>query len=133
MSVFVDTNVFLRFLTQDDAGQSSTAEQLFRDAAAGKIHLVTGPPVLFELAWTLKRSYDMPMDGVLSFLEAVVSLPGLDLLDRPTVHAALACAREQHLDFADAYILASIQVQELDGLATFNQKHFRKAGIKLLP
>jgi predicted nucleic acid-binding protein len=45
----------------------------------------------------------------------------------------MACAREQHLDFADAYILASVQVEELDGLATFNQRHFRKAGITLLP
>lgn len=133
MSLFVDTNVFLRFLTRDDAGQTAAAEKLFREAAVGKIHLVTGPPVLFELAWTLKRAYHMAPERVLAVLEAVAALPGLDLLDARAVHAALACARAQDMEFADAYIVALVQIEDLDGLATFNQRHFQKAGVKLLP
>ena len=27
-----------------------------------KISLVTGPPVLFEIAWTLRSAYDLPRE-----------------------------------------------------------------------
>lgn len=57
-TVFVDSNVFLRFFTVDDAGQHERAAQLFEKAAAGKVKLVTGPPVRFEIAWTLRSAYD---------------------------------------------------------------------------
>ena len=38
-SLFVDTNVFLRFLTNDDPAKAKRAETLFRDALRGKIKL----------------------------------------------------------------------------------------------
>ena len=34
-SLFVDTNVFLRFLTNDDPAKAKRAETLFRDALRG--------------------------------------------------------------------------------------------------
>ena len=40
-SLFVDTNVFLRFLTNDDPAKAKRAEILFRDALRGKVKLVT--------------------------------------------------------------------------------------------
>jgi len=133
MRVFVDTNMFLRFFTDDDSGQSAKAEKLFHDAAKGKLRLVTGPPVLFEMAWTLKRSYGVAPDQILTLLEAVAAMPGLDLLDDVTVRLGLTLAREHHMDFADAYIAATVQVERLGALATFNARHFRTLGMKLLP
>ncbi|MCX5758081.1 MAG: type II toxin-antitoxin system VapC family toxin, partial [Candidatus Hydrogenedentes bacterium] len=75
--VFVDSNVFLRFFTQDDAGQYKDAVKLFRDAAVGELELVAGPPVLFEIAWTLRAAYRQPREKVLEVLSAIRALPGL--------------------------------------------------------
>lgn len=57
MSVFVDANVFIRFFAWDDEAQAGAAERLFTAAREGKARLVTGPPVFFELAWTLGYRY----------------------------------------------------------------------------
>ena len=50
MRVLVDANVFLRYFTLDDAGQHGRAARLFGEGSQGNIDLVTGPPVLFEVA-----------------------------------------------------------------------------------
>ena len=104
---FVDANVFLRFLTVDDEGQHQKAARLFETAREGKCRLVTGPPVLFELAWTLRGAYKTPKDRVLEILSAVFATPGMSLTDAPLVAEALSLAAANGVEFADAYIAAS--------------------------
>lgn len=128
---FVDTNVFLRFLTVDDRGQHARAARLLESAARGERRLVSGPPVLFELAWTLRAVYKMPRVTVLEVLSAVFAIPGLTLTDAPLVAEALSLAAETALDFADAYIASSSRAAECSGVATFNQKNFAKLGVEL--
>ena len=130
-TVFVDTNVFLRFFTKDDAGQHAKAARLLRSAAAGKLELVTGPPVLFEIAWTLESAYRQPRDKVLDALSAIAAISGLTLLDADVVDAALALARRTGSDFADAYIAASAVKSRADEVATFNRRHFGRLGVAL--
>ena len=40
-SIFVDTNIFLRFLTNDDPAKAERAGKMFRDAVAGRLSLRT--------------------------------------------------------------------------------------------
>lgn len=47
--LFVDTNVFLRFLTNDVPEQAAAVEALFRRAAAGEVRLVTNTMVVAEI------------------------------------------------------------------------------------
>jgi uncharacterized protein len=54
VSFFVDTNVFLRFLTNDDPAKAKRAETLFRDALRGKIRLAISLLVIAEMIWTLE-------------------------------------------------------------------------------
>ena len=130
-TVFVDANVFLRFFTTDDAGQHERAAALFRLAAGGKVALVTGPPVLFEIAWTLRAAYRQPNDKVLDALSAIAATPGVTLLDRDLVEEAIALARGQEVEFADAYIAASARKAGADEIATFNRKYFERTGAAL--
>lgn len=129
--VFVDANVFLRFFTADDRGQAARAEQLFRRADAGEVALVGGPPVLFELAWTLRSAYRQSGPQVCDVLSAILSLGGLELTDRAQVEEAVRLARATGQDFADAYIAASVPSTRSDELATFNRKHFTRLGTPL--
>ena len=68
-SVFLDSNVFLRFFTRDNAGHHERAAELFREAKNDRISLVTGPPVLFEIAWTLKAAYKQPNEKILTAIK----------------------------------------------------------------
>lgn len=124
--VFVDANVFLRFFTQDDAGQHEKARALFTAAEAGKMELVSGPPVLFEVAWTLRSAYAVSAGQILDILDAITAFSCLSLSDETTVLLAISLAREAGVEFADAYIAASAQALGADQIATFNTKHFTR-------
>ena len=130
-TVFVDANVFLRFFTLDDRGQHDQAARLFQQAAAGKVALATGPPVLFEIAWTLRSAYRQSNARVLEVLSAIAAVPGLVLTDRRIVEAALALAKTSGQEFADAYIASASRELEADEVATFNRKHFDQLGVTL--
>lgn len=130
---FVDANVFLRFLTVDDEGHHQRAVRLFEAARAGECRLVTGPPVLFELAWTLRAAYKTPRARVLEILSAVFAMPGIALTDAPLVAAALTLASATGSEFADAYIAASTRAAGCAGVATFDRKDFAKLGVELAP
>lgn len=132
-TVFVDANVFLRFFTTDDEGHHERAGELLRRAAAGQVDLVTGPPVLFEIAWTLRAAYRQPNPKVLAVLSAILALPGLRVTDAPLAEQALALARNSGAAFADAHIVASAETVTADAIATFNRKHFQKLGAALHP
>jgi predicted nucleic acid-binding protein len=129
--VFVDTNVLLRFLTRDDAGQCERAEQLFHEARDGGVVLVTGPPVLFELAWTLRRAYKVPPRRVLEILSSLLAWGELELTDRALVEAAVERARVSGQEFADAYVVALAEAVGARGVATFNERDFRALGARL--
>lgn len=131
-SIFVDANVFLRFLTMDDAGQMSRVLSLFKKAEKGNIRLVTGPPVLFEIAWTLKKAYKKSSEEILDLLASLVSTSWLDMTDRDLVEEAVNIAKISCQDFADAYIHASSIKAGADSIATFNKKHFEKMGSVLM-
>ena len=130
-TVFVDANVFLRFFTLDERGQHDQAEELFRRAASGRIALVTGPPVLFEIAWTLRSAYRQTNANVLEALSAIAALPGLRLTDGRIVQDALALAKASGQEFADAYIASASLEAGADAAATFNRKHFDQLGVTL--
>jgi predicted nucleic acid-binding protein len=130
-TVFVDSNVFLRFLTTDDAGQHEKAAALFRRAAAGKVALVTGPPVLFEVAWTLRGSYGLPREKILDMLSAIGAFHGLKLLDADIAAEAIALAKRKGAHFADAYIVAGALAAGADEVASFNRADFERLAAKL--
>lgn len=132
-SWFIDTNIFLRFLTVDDEGQHEKSVRLFESARRGECRLVAGPPVLFELAWTLRAAYKTPKDRVLEILSAVFATPGMTLTDAPLVADALTLASATGAEFADAYVAVSSRTAGCTGVATFNRKDFARLGVEQAP
>jgi predicted nucleic acid-binding protein len=126
--VFVDANVFLRFFTRDDAGHHERAARLFRAGEGGSLALVSGPPVLFEIAWTLRVAYRRNKAEVLDVLEAVLAFPGLTLTDAAVCREAIQRARTSGTEFADAYIAALASACGAGTVATFNLADFRRLG-----
>lgn len=127
-TVFVDANVFLRFFTADEDGHHRKAVSLLKAASAGHLRLVTGPPVLFEIAWTLRSSYRLENEKIIDVLGRLAALPGLRITDGETVDEALAVARQTGQEFADAYVHVLALQEKVDAVATFNRKHFERMG-----
>lgn len=131
-SWFVDANIFLRFFTVDEQDQHQRAASLILKAREGEIRLIFGPPVLFELAWTLRSAYKIPREKVQEVLSAVFAMPGLVMTDAHLVETALTLAANAGVEFPDAYIAAGALAADCDGVATFNRKDFARMRVKLV-
>ena len=133
MLAFVDANIFIRlFAAEDDHTQAARSEELLKRARAGEIDLITGPPVLFEIAWTLSYRYKLADEKVLDVLEAILAFPNLKVTDRELVVKAICLAKERGGGYADSYIAVSASYVKADNVATFNVKDFTKLGASLL-
>ena len=75
------------YFPEPDQGQSERAANLFRRAGVGEIGLFSGPPVLFEVAWVLRRAYHVPRDKVLKALSAILAVPGMEVIDAELVRS----------------------------------------------
>jgi predicted nucleic acid-binding protein len=130
---FIDSNILLRYVTADDRSQQAKALKLFQRAEKGQIRLVTGPPVFFEVAWTLRSAYEMPREQILQTLLTVMTLRGLKVTDAELVGAALETAFRTGQEFADAYVFELARHEGVDGIVTFNTRDFAKMGAELYP
>lgn len=133
-SVFVDTNVFLRFLTDDVPQQAAAVEALFQRAAAGEVRLTTNAMVLTELVWVLESYYHLGRPEVQERAMAVACMDGLIVPEVDVVIDALLAYGEAKVDFIDAYNACWMRERGLSGVATFDKQHYsRLQGMVVYP
>lgn len=124
--VFVDANVFLRYLTNDIPEQADAVDAFLERAASGEIRLVTSVLVVAEVVWTLSSFYKRPKEQVRDAVLAICHTPGLEVEDADALVQAAEWHTEKNVDFADAYHVAWTLAQGLADIRTFNLKHFRR-------
>jgi predicted nucleic acid-binding protein len=121
--VFVDTNLFIRYLTNDDPSKADRVEVLLRKAAAGDVSLMTTELVLAETVWVLESSYNLGNAQVAPLVRGILATPGLDVLNGALVSRALDHYETIGIDFIDGYIAAVMEKQGIDELYSFDKKH----------
>ncbi|GAB5550166.1 MAG: PIN domain-containing protein [Sandaracinaceae bacterium] len=124
--VFVDANIFLRYLTNDVPEQADAVEAFLDRAASGEIQLVTSVLVIAEVVWTLGSFYKRTKEQVRDAVLALCHTPGLDVEDADGLVQAAEWHAEKNVDFADAYHAAWMISRGLTDVRTFNLKHFRR-------
>lgn len=106
---FVDTNLFVRYLTNDDTEKADRVEALLGEASEGKVRLVTADLVLVELIWVLESSYDMKTGEITPMIRAILATPGLDVINGTLVARALDHYEGKNVDIVDGYIAALME------------------------
>jgi predicted nucleic-acid-binding protein len=100
----VDTNVLVRFLTQDDPEQARRVDSFFaRLERAGESAHVSAV-VLCELAWVLRSLYGLKREEIQRALETLLEADRLEIEARGIVHRAVALYGGGSGDFADYMI-----------------------------
>jgi uncharacterized protein len=125
-SVFVDTNVFLRFLTNDDPAKGKRAENLFRDALRGKVKLATSLLVIAEIVWTLESFYNLEKSDIAGKVEKILNTPNVYCPEAPLLYMALDLYTHANIDFVDAYNAFHMKDQGLTEILTYDRKHFAR-------
>ena len=121
---FIDTNLFLRYLTNDVPEQADAVEVLLGRAEAGGVWLLTNRLVMAEVVWTLESFYKKTKAEVRDAVLAILNTPGLDIEAHDQVLQAAIWYAEKNVDFIDACIAAQLFDNGPDDIYTFNRKHF---------
>jgi predicted nucleic acid-binding protein len=120
----LDTNVLLRYLTEDNAEQSERALRLLQLVESGQRSVLLTEAVLVETAQVLssKRLYDIPRETVQLRLGEVIRMSGVKLVNKGLYLRALALfSAMPRLSFVDAILIAHAQRESDRTVLSFDQ------------
>ncbi len=127
----LDSNVLVRYLTQDDELQSKIATRVvdsFTAESPGYLPLVA----LAETVWVLKRGYRVSRSRIADIVDMLLNSSDLIIEDRPAVHFALRIYRATAADFGDALIAFSAERAGCVETVSFDKAAAEHCGMRLL-
>ena len=127
--VFLDTNIFLRFLTRDDPHQAATCRRLFERAEAGQLRLTTSHLALAEIVWTLESHYRLSRDEIVGTLRDLLAMKSFKIERKGMLRDAVALYASTNVDFVDAYHAAHLRNRKIPTICSFD-RDFESLSIK---
>ncbi|MGA7304596.1 MAG: type II toxin-antitoxin system VapC family toxin [Rhodothermales bacterium] len=100
----LDTNVIVRYLTQDDPVQAARAAQAIEDAADRGDRLILSDVVLCELVWVLESAYGYNRSQVGDVVERILQTAQFEFDHKDQLWQAWQDYRGEGGDFADYLI-----------------------------
>ena len=106
---FVDTNIFIRFLTKDDPKKADACFDLLQRAEKGEINLQTTESVIAETVYILesKRLYNLSRKEIYQKLFPLLKIKSLKIPYKNSLLLALDIYSKKNLDFEDAVLIAN--------------------------
>ena len=130
---FVDTNLFLRYLTNDVPEQAEAVEEVLRRARNEELLLRTSVLVIAEVVGTLDAYYRLSREDIRDKVLAILITPGLAVEKLDMVALAVNHYADLNVDFIDAYNALWTKSHGLESVVTFDTKHFsRLPGVKAI-
>lgn len=127
-----DTNVLVRYLTQDDPVQSPKAvdliERKLSEANPGFVSVV----VMVETVWILERAYGFSGGEIAATIERMLQADVLLVDCEQEVFTAMLALKDDRASFADALIGALNAQAGCSVTVTFDRRAARLAGFGLL-
>ncbi len=125
--VVIDTNLLVRYLTDDEPQKAKAVDALLNSAGKGEIKILIPSIVIAELVWVLESFYKMTADDITGLVEAILNTPGVDTQDKSVIKASLKLYRSKKIDLIDAWIIEFAKFKGANRIYTFDKKHFRNA------
>ena len=127
----LDTNVLVRYLTQDDAVQSPQATEIIERrltvASPGFVSVVA----MVETAWVLDRVYRLSGQDIAAAIERMLQVEVLVIEKEQEVFAAMVALKQGRRAFADALIAELGTGAGCIYTLTFDTQAVRLSGFKL--
>jgi predicted nucleic acid-binding protein len=127
---FIDTNIFLRYLTKDDPSKYERCREMFKRALEGDIAISTSGMVIAELVWTLLSYYKVPKAEVVEKISVILGTPNLFIPDKNVLIDALILYARRNIDFIDAYNAVFMRYQGLHEIYSYDEDFEAVEGIE---
>jgi predicted nucleic acid-binding protein len=121
-AVFVDTNIFLRHLLNDDLTRSPACRDLFRAIEQGSVSAWTSPLVISEIVFILSnpRTYGVSRADIRDRLLPLIGLSGLGVVQKRLYPGIFDIYVSLPIDYVDAYHAALLTSQNQDTLYSYD-------------
>ena len=123
---FVDTNLFIRYLTNDDPVLADRVEKLLDEASSGNLALISTELVMAETVWVLESSYNLTHIQITPLLRSILATPGLEIINGDIVSGALVLYEQKNVDFVDAYIAVLMEKRGIKEIYSYDRKHLSR-------
>ncbi len=127
----LDTNVLVRWLVVDDAGQAETVASMFDQYSRDRARLFVPVTVVLELEWVLRACYGFDKASVLAALDALLGVEEIEFQHESAVEVALWHYRPGGApDFADCVHLALVSESARGPLLSFDRRTAKLDGVR---
>lgn len=129
---YIDSNVILRYLTQDPPEMAEKALNIFTEAKKGRLTLLITSLTVAEVVWVLESYYGHPKKKIFETLSQFLLCDGLEVESLDLIIASLDVYHEKNIDFADAVLGSQALQKGLPFVYSFDHHLNRIPGITLL-
>jgi predicted nucleic-acid-binding protein len=126
----LDTNILVRFLTQDDPIQSPRATEIIERRLTEENPGFVSIVAMVETVWVLDRAYRLAANEIAAAVERMLQTDVLVVENEQEVFSAMIALKEGRGSFADAVIAALGTRAGCSRTLTFDQKALRLSGFE---
>jgi predicted nucleic acid-binding protein len=126
---FLDTNVLLRLFTRDDERKAEAALALLLRIEGGEESVVVTPLVIFEVVFTLEKSYGVSRDRIREILLQLISIRGIELQGKGILSQAIDMYSSSSISFVDAYTASFMKSRGIHEIYGWDQDFDRLEGV----
>ena len=121
----LDTNIFIRFLTDDVPKKVDACEEIFKKAVEKQETLFTTDLVIAEIVWVLESFYELPKNEIQDKVEKILNTPNLICPHKDLILSALILYSEKNIDYIDAYNALILKENGIEELYSYDKQYDR--------
>ena len=128
----LDTNILIRYLTQDDPVQSAKATEILERRLTRRNLGFVSVVAMVETVWVLDRAYGLTAQEIATAIERLLQVEVLTIENEQEVFTAMVALKRGRGSFADA-LIAELGVRAgCTRTLTFDQKAARLSAFELV-
>jgi predicted nucleic-acid-binding protein len=127
----LDTNILVRYVTQDDPVQSAKAIEVIERRLTEEIPGFISIVAMVETVWVLDRAYGLTPQEIAAVVERMLQTDVLVIENEQEVFTAMIALKEGLGSFADCVIAALGAKAGCSSTVTFDHKALRLPGFRL--
>lgn len=120
---FVDTDVIIRLLTNDDVVKQKSASLLFQKVEKKKLILCAPDTVIADAVFVLSsiHLYHLPKAEIRDLLTSLIRLSYFHIENKQALLESLEIYATYNVDFGDAFLIASLREKHLQTVYSYDR------------
>ena len=118
---FLDTNIIIRYLTDDDPKKADLCEKLFEQVKKGKQKLFLSDLVIAETIWILEGAYNYPKEKLVECIQKILNTPNIEFENRDLLLNAIGLYQLENIDYIDAYNVTVMENKKIKEIYSYDE------------